>query len=83
MINIFYIEDFYAFSSDVARACTYGSDDIIKYYITGEQVPWEGFKIKRAENREITGSDFGKELIYGITSLLSRDVSRFLPQEEA
>jgi hypothetical protein len=27
MINNFYLEDFYAFSSDVARACTYGSDD--------------------------------------------------------
>jgi hypothetical protein len=28
MINNLYIEDFYAFSSDVAGACTYGSDDI-------------------------------------------------------
>jgi hypothetical protein len=27
MINNFYLEDFYAFLSDVARACTYGSDD--------------------------------------------------------
>jgi hypothetical protein len=27
MINNFYIEYFYAFSSDVAGACTYGSDD--------------------------------------------------------
>jgi hypothetical protein len=27
MINNFCPEDFYAFSSDVAGACTYGSDD--------------------------------------------------------
>jgi hypothetical protein len=27
MINNFYLEDFYAFSSYVAGACTYGSDD--------------------------------------------------------
>jgi hypothetical protein len=27
MINNFYIEDFYAFSSNVAGACTYDSDD--------------------------------------------------------
>jgi hypothetical protein len=27
MISNFYLEDFYAFSSDVAGACTYGSDD--------------------------------------------------------
>jgi hypothetical protein len=30
MINNFYRRDFYAFSSDVAGACTYGSDDMSK-----------------------------------------------------
>jgi hypothetical protein len=29
MINNFYLEDFYAFSSHVAGACTYGSDDML------------------------------------------------------
>jgi hypothetical protein len=40
MINNFYIEDFYAFSSYVAGACTYGSDD----NIYGTQCKWNDLK---------------------------------------
>ncbi|MDR1890751.1 MAG: hypothetical protein LBQ23_01015, partial [Puniceicoccales bacterium] len=62
---------------------TDNEDKIIGHYINGEQVTWEGFRIKIRENKEIAGSNFGQKPLCDMTSILAREASRFLTLEEA
>ncbi|MDR2779369.1 MAG: hypothetical protein LBB16_03765 [Puniceicoccales bacterium] len=56
---------------------------IVKYYIDGKRLSRRAFRIQVANSSALAHSKFGRQPLHEIKSLLSREVSRFLPPEIA